>query len=171
MWGIDRSTVNSPHKGHWRGAMMFLLICAWINGSVNNRKAGDLRRYHVHYDVTVMLRNKNVFTCYIMYQHWVGTGNNILSHGKFGYPTWSAPWLLTHWGHWDQMADISRKTFSSAFNTWMSLKISLKIFPKIRLKPFQHSFRYLLGADQATCRYLNGTKKPGHRQLQRLDGD
>ena len=25
------------------------------NGSVNNREAGDLRRYHAHYDVTVML--------------------------------------------------------------------------------------------------------------------
>ena len=42
--GIHRSPVNSPHKGHWRGALMFSLICAWINGSVNNREAGDLRR-------------------------------------------------------------------------------------------------------------------------------
>ena len=39
--GIPRSTVNSPHEGHWRGALMFSLICAWINGWVNNRKAGD----------------------------------------------------------------------------------------------------------------------------------
>ena len=31
------------------------LICAWINGWVNNREAGVLRRYHAHYDVTVML--------------------------------------------------------------------------------------------------------------------
>ena len=23
---------NSPHKGQWRGALMFSLICAWING-------------------------------------------------------------------------------------------------------------------------------------------
>ena len=30
------------------------LICAWINGWVNNRKAGDLRRHRAHYDVTVM---------------------------------------------------------------------------------------------------------------------
>ena len=27
---------------------------AWINGWVNNREAGDLRRYRVHYDVIVM---------------------------------------------------------------------------------------------------------------------
>ena len=52
--GIQRSPVNSPHKGQWRGALMFSLICAWINGWVNNREAGDLRRHHAHYDVTVM---------------------------------------------------------------------------------------------------------------------
>ena len=40
--GIHRSPVNSPHKGQWRGALMFSLICAWINGWVNNREAGDL---------------------------------------------------------------------------------------------------------------------------------
>ena len=52
--GIHRSPVNSPHKGQWRGTLMFSLICAWINGWVNNRMAGDLRRHRVQYDVTVM---------------------------------------------------------------------------------------------------------------------
>ena len=52
--GIHRSPVNSPHKGQWRGALMFFLICVWINGWVNNREAGDLRRYRAHYDVIVM---------------------------------------------------------------------------------------------------------------------
>ena len=28
--GIHRAPVNSPHKGQWRGALMFSLICAWI---------------------------------------------------------------------------------------------------------------------------------------------
>ena len=51
---IHRSPVNSPHKGQWRGALMFPLICVWINGWVKNRQAGDLRRYRAHYDVTVM---------------------------------------------------------------------------------------------------------------------
>ena len=54
--GNHRSPVNSPHKGQWRGALVFSLICVWINGWVNNREAGDLRRYLVHYDVTVMIR-------------------------------------------------------------------------------------------------------------------
>ena len=52
--GIHGSPVNSPHKGQWRGALVFSLICAWINGWVNNHKAGDLRRHRAHYDVTVM---------------------------------------------------------------------------------------------------------------------
>ena len=46
--------VNSPHKGQWRGASMFSLICVWINGWVNNREANDLRRYRAHYDVIVI---------------------------------------------------------------------------------------------------------------------
>ena len=46
--------VNSPHKGQWRGTLMFSLICAWINDWVNNREAGDLRRHLGHYDVNVM---------------------------------------------------------------------------------------------------------------------
>ena len=47
--------LNSPHRGQWRGALMFSVTCVWINGWVNNREAGDLRRNRAHYDVTVML--------------------------------------------------------------------------------------------------------------------
>ena len=52
--GIHRSPVNSPHKGQWRGALMFPLISTWISGWVNNRTAGDLGLHHTHYDVTVI---------------------------------------------------------------------------------------------------------------------
>ena len=34
--------------------LWFFFICAWINGWVNNREAGDLRRHRAHYDVIVM---------------------------------------------------------------------------------------------------------------------
>ena len=54
--GIHRSPVNSPHKGQRRGALMFSLICTWINCWVNNGETGDLRRHRAHYDVTVMKR-------------------------------------------------------------------------------------------------------------------
>ena len=30
--------VNSPHKGQWRGALIFSFIYAWINDWVNNRE-------------------------------------------------------------------------------------------------------------------------------------
>ena len=33
--------VNSPHKGQWRGALIFSLICAWMNDWISNREAGD----------------------------------------------------------------------------------------------------------------------------------
>ena len=52
--GIHRSPVNSPHKGQWRGALVFSLICSRINCWVNHREAGDLRRHRAHYDVIVM---------------------------------------------------------------------------------------------------------------------
>ena len=38
------------------------LICAWINGWVNNCEAGDLRRHRAHYDVIVMVeQTKNSY--------------------------------------------------------------------------------------------------------------
>ena len=51
------SPVSKCHKGQWRRALMFSLICVWINGWVNNGETGDLRRYRAHYDVTVMVRS------------------------------------------------------------------------------------------------------------------
>ena len=53
-------TGDSQHRGQWRGALMLSFICVWINGWVNNREAGDLRRCRAHYDVTVM----EIFTHY-----------------------------------------------------------------------------------------------------------
>ena len=58
--GVHRSPVNSPRKGQWPGALVFSFIGPWINGWVNNRKAGDLRRHRAHYGVNVM-------------RHWQGS--------------------------------------------------------------------------------------------------
>ena len=55
--GIHRSPVNFPHKSQGSGALMFSLICAWINCWVNSGKAGDLSRHRARYDVTVMGRS------------------------------------------------------------------------------------------------------------------
>ena len=70
--GIHRSPVNYPHKGQWHGALMFSLICAWINSWVNIREAGDLRRQRDHYDVNVM---------------WCRTGDKAIT-SNHNYPLW-----------------------------------------------------------------------------------
>ena len=51
--GIDRSSVDFPLKGQWRGALMFSLICAWTNGWANTQEAGDLRCHCAHYVLNV----------------------------------------------------------------------------------------------------------------------
>ena len=61
--GIDRWPVDSPHRGHWRWALMFSLIWAWTNGWANDQDAGDLKRHPAHYDVTVM-SSRHVKLCY-----------------------------------------------------------------------------------------------------------
>ena len=52
--GNSPVTVNSPHKGQWRGALTFRRSAPWMNGWVNNREAGDLRRHRAHFDIIVM---------------------------------------------------------------------------------------------------------------------
>ena len=61
--GIHRWPVNSPHKGQWRGALIFSLICAWTNEWVNNRNAGDLKHHRSHNDVTVMAESIAMSRC------------------------------------------------------------------------------------------------------------
>ena len=56
--GNSPVTGESSHKHQWRGDLMFSLICAWINGWVNNGEAGDLRRHCAYYDITVMYCGK-----------------------------------------------------------------------------------------------------------------
>ena len=62
------SPVNSHHKGQWRGALMFSLICAWINVCVNNRGAGDLRHHRAHYYIIVMF----MCWCLVVVLGWWG---------------------------------------------------------------------------------------------------
>ena len=49
--GIHQPPVDSPHKGQWREALMFSLICAWTNGWANNQDVGDFRCHSTHYDI------------------------------------------------------------------------------------------------------------------------
>ena len=106
--GIHRSPVNSPHKGHLCGAFIFSLICAWINGWVNNRETGNLRRHHAHYDVTVMTQGAPCTN--MAYIHYIKCGIKLLIHSQtstvapFGNlyvilaHTFLGMWLLMHAG-------------------------------------------------------------------------
>ena len=64
--GIHQWQVNSPHKGQWRRALIFLKICVWTKDWANHPDAGDFSRHCAHYDVTVMIgkrcwcRNRNI---------------------------------------------------------------------------------------------------------------
>ena len=48
--GNSPVTGEFPHKGQWRGALMFSLICAWSKSWANNGDASDLRRHRAHCD-------------------------------------------------------------------------------------------------------------------------
>ena len=88
---IHRSPVDSPHKGQWRRALMFSMICAWSNGWTNNGDTGDLRGHCAHYDITVMIlarcgshrRRK-----YNMFRR--NNGDTITLHVRcdLGWPVW-----------------------------------------------------------------------------------
>ena len=58
-----------PHtKGQWRGA----LICAWINGWINNREAGDLRRHRAHYNV-ILMKHSIIYEIFIICGYLIST--------------------------------------------------------------------------------------------------
>ena len=85
VWRIHRTPVNSPYKGQWCRALMFSLICTWINGRVNNGQAGDLRCHHAHYDATVMDDDR------LTHGHQLWLGNRWFSH----------IFILLAWKHWN----------------------------------------------------------------------
>ena len=81
--GIHRSPVNSQHQGHWRGALMFSLICVRINDWANNRGAGDLRRHRAHYGVIGMNGKPRYFTGIVMSS--LQNRNNIFTFTQHRY--------------------------------------------------------------------------------------
>ena len=109
--GIHRSPVNSPHKGQWRGALMFSLICVWINGWVNNGKTGDWKRYRTHYVVIVMFGAWEVDYIYYVMQDVI---TDLCSNKNGGL---TKPWLTLGHG-W--------VTTSNRF-MWMQLSIPAPI--------------------------------------------
>ena len=75
---IHRWSVNSPHKGQWRGAFMFPLIGARTNSWANNGDVGDLKRHRAHYDVIVMYHG--VCSDGLITKDWCHTNNILQVH-------------------------------------------------------------------------------------------
>ena len=96
---FHRSPVNSPHKGQWRGALMFSLICAWTVSWANNGDAGDLRRYRAHYDVIVMHLRRHMASDFLV---TIGSGNGLSSvrrQTKSAYKDTRSTLFLSRWCH------------------------------------------------------------------------
>ena len=122
--GLPRSPVGSPHKGLWGGAFKFSLICAWTIGRANNREAGDLKRKSAHYDVTLMFN----------FSH-----NGHYLSSKREYPLLNEPCkkqyinTLRPRQNGRHFSDDIFKCIFLNQNAWISLKISLKFVPRVRI--------------------------------------
>ena len=141
VWGIQRSPVNSSHKSQWHEDLMFSLICVWINGWVNNREAGDLRRYSTHYDVTVM---------YILYK-WI-ENVQILDVRQVKNFRHIKPWynyqmsmahcktaetpLLMHWSYCSIV--LSSRCYVTAYNTVKFEKLDTWYVQNMDYNPMFH---------------------------------
>ena len=129
--GIHRSQANSPHKDQWRGALMFSLIGAWINASVNNRDADDLRRHRAHYDVIVMICNFSGGS-----SHKVQA--NPTSYLHCDYVTIPLPDVfLTHWGRVTHICIISLGSIGS--NKWI-VTCSAPMSNYCKLDPYEQTW-------------------------------
>ena len=111
--GIHRSSVNSPHKGQWRGAWMFSLIWAWINGWVNSREAGDLRRRRAHYDAIVMITMITRIKGDVIndaFLHWLNTDSERMkwSIHEWWLRLWFIITMTSWWARWRLKSPTSR---------------------------------------------------------------
>ena len=97
--GIHRWPVDSPHKGQWRRALMFSLICAWTNGWANNRNAGELRRHRADFDVTVIslyiCSSRSMFDRWGLFYKRFLANNSYLNRNLFCCHPNSKTWVIT----------------------------------------------------------------------------
>ena len=111
--GNSPVTGEFPHNGQWRGALMFSLIYAWINGWVNNRKAGDFRRNRAHYDVTLMDRIKLMLHKRVIWP-------KIPSSRSVSEIEWT--WRRWFWKSL-QNKDVLQMTFSCEYVAWHKIVV------------------------------------------------
>ena len=147
MRGIHRSPVNSPHKGQWRGALMFSLIMQRLNKRLSKHSwdwwfdspSGPLSRHCndegrsvipiEHYPKESILNIDHLFKS--KQQHYISSNNNAL------YTDFYIGHFLrvTHWNR-DKICAVLQKTFSDAFS-WMKmfefwLKFNWNVFQRVQ---------------------------------------
>ena len=151
--------MNSPHKGQWHGALMFYLICTWINGWVNNRKAGDLILRRAHYDVIVTLKRD----CNVAWRLRFKYKRTSIQHSKELYLIfWDKIWLHCYHSIHDMNKHmISPSIFNISPNSSLPSRVPIKnVSWMIRNEPkfldcvgritFKYSIRWLI------IRFLKG---------------
>ena len=80
--GIHRSLVNSPHKGQRCGALMFSLVCVWLNGGKSIVRLVILRRSCAHYDVIVMISIQLNRWQWMVLDFWIMYHQSVISWKK-----------------------------------------------------------------------------------------
>ena len=73
-------------------ALMFTLVCAWINGWVNNRETGDLIRHRARYEVYTF--ESFWYTVDISYQHVCNNNPMDVSDLRISLK-------IPHWTRWN----------------------------------------------------------------------
>ena len=124
VWGIHKSPVNSPHKGQWRGALMFSLI-----GGLNKRLSKQSWGCWFEMLSRSLWRHCNAFILVAFVVKRMSSG--------------SIPSSLAHWGR-GKMAAILQTAFSNAFS-WtkiceLRLKFHWSLFPMFQLTICQYRF-------------------------------
>ena len=120
--GIHRSRWIPHTKASNAEILMFSLICVWINDSVNNREAGDLRRHRGHYGVYVMNAWINI-DGYVEVVGWVVTSTiheNCLAYACVGSKS-SACWV-NHLQHKRFLFMNDSSSFKQSWNNQMNTK-------------------------------------------------
>ena len=133
-------------------SVMLSLICVWTNAWVNNRDAGDLRRYHAHYDVIVMQVDTLVIVLYAAgsYNHpqtecieflHARSANPSLTLVQFAYKDWTTEnkkspiWqLCRYWCHRKlSLRQLTVPPMTAMLSNWRFLFVSDQIHPSICL--------------------------------------
>ena len=131
---------------------MFSLICVWINGWVNNREAGDLRRYRRHDDVIVMYMQLNLFITRSRFSQILTGDTSLVAH--WGVVLWECilrVFILSR-SMYRQTSKISRTKSRNKDFSRLVFQLSLPIhWSQVLSREWRCSWS---SADRQCCNYI-----------------